>query len=921
MEKKETKETTKKTKKPKKTVDVENTISFSRLFPSKNKTDMFHSIANNPDVLCTVLPSKIRTIKGFDSIADAKENYTESGQYRTLISRFFTGAESNYNNAYDIALNVLVCCTGKKDFFDTAPLSLISIGVESIVNKLGETQKALFAKQIDEMLNSVIASSSPSFKGIKSTSIIEGIKHLELIPKLSRLVIIAVTWPLWDAYSSRTPEVKDTLEALAKILIPKSYWSSIGQTDAENSLESKEKALAASSIKKAMQHFSLGDFSACASECRLVLALVNCEDIVKGQAHYLLVKCVDEHDCEYDEYYDSAEFKRQALDLGCVEAQKEWDRSSIWSLEYKPARMLSSADMPQRVICNSKNSASDAFVSSLSDAFSQDEKLVCADYPAAIIDAVSGVKRIAIILVDDDLEKNFAQFISVLDHIQASDQTLKEHDMELDLFLRTDEDKYYSLIDLALKHAESRCIRVHLIDDNKAAAQQLLSRHPLFYHIQSFSSNELNESQKTINYVVVGDNTEKLTEWLVREAFWMGCFNYRGVTLNITVMSPLASKLESKMKGKFSGMFKSLDDLDDVSKVKFDFVQIVDISSCEIEKKLNELDTKRSSFYFVIAAQDSVDGLNTSKRLREWSIRKEIQKGNSITSTASLPIIAFYCSNDTVAHLSRSISVQSIDSGGSWYNNYRLIPFGMNSELYHYNNLANNIMDEISSCVDLQYSRVETTANADIVIAGLQKFYSRVYSRDSSLAVALSIPYRLFHMPDNDGSATKSDHIVPRGWSIMNGNAYTDSQSIKMMAEKFKRGLKDESTIEQLLVYEHARWCRYMLSRGWVKANPSETIAYMNSGNPKQQLFIASMHGCICPVEDLSLLQQEIYRRIKDEERKEKYAPDVEKSDAWDFFTAMDRSSIISTPDLMLRTWLQRIRVNTNELQQRMEEK
>ena len=647
--------------------------------------------------------------------------------------------------------------------------------------------------------------------------------------------------------------------------------------------------------------------------------LVNADDCTKGKAYYLIVKCVDEHDCEYDEYYDSAEFKRQALDLGCVEAQKEWDRSSIWSLEYKPARALSSADMPQRVICNSKNLASDAFVSSLPEAFSDAEKLVYAKDPAAITAAASGVKKSAILLVDDDLDENYAQFITVLDQIHALDPTSTEHDTEFEFLLRTDENKYYSLIDLALKHARSRCIRVHLIDENKTAAQQLLSRHPLFYHIQSISAAELNESQKTINYVVVGDNAETLIEWLVREAFWMGCFNYRGVTLNITVMSPLASKIESNMKGKFRGMFEDLGDLDDVSKVKLEFIQIVDISSCEVGIKIDELHNC-SSLFFVVAAQDCVDGLNTAKRLREWSIRKEVQKGNSITSTAALPIIAFYCSNDTVAHLSRSISVQSIDSGGSWYNNYRLIPFGMKSELYNYNNLLSHIMDEISSCVDLQYSRVAPDAKADIVINGLRTFYSRVYSRDSSLAVALSIPYRLFHMPDNDSGEAKSDHIVPRGWSIMNGNAYTDLQSIRLMAEKFKRGLKDESTIEQLLVYEHARWCRYMLSRGWVKANPSETISYMNSGNPKQQLFIASMHGCICSVEDLSLLQQEIHRHLKDEERKEKYAPDAEKSDAWDFFTAMDKSSIISTPDLMLRTWLQRIRVNTNQMQQSMEE-
>ena len=94
-----------------------------------------------------------------------------------------------------------------------------------------------------------------------------------------------------------------------------------------------------------------------------------------------------------------------------------------------------------------------------------------------------------------------------------------------------------------------------------------------------------------------------------------------------------------------------------------------------------------------------------------------------------------------------------------------------------------------------------------------------------------------------------------------------------------------------------------MLSRGWTSANPTQTGAFMSAGNPKQQLFIARMHGCICSTGGLPLLQKAIFDEMTDE-RYERYAPTGPNEDVFDLFIKYDRSNVLDTANILRRAWL-----------------
>lgn len=77
-------------------------------------------------------------------------------------------------------------------------------------------------------------------------------------------------------------------------------------------------------------------------------------------------------------------------------------------------------------------------------------------------------------------------FFSLLQLIKDSSPESVEY---YEVFIRHDFEKAKSLVDTALSHLANYKIAVYILDDDKQAAQQLLSFHPLFYPVKSINFN------------------------------------------------------------------------------------------------------------------------------------------------------------------------------------------------------------------------------------------------------------------------------------------------------------------------------------------------------------------------------------------------------------------------------------------------
>jgi hypothetical protein len=95
---------------------------------------------------------------------------------------------------------------------------------------------------------------------------------------------------------------------------------------------------------------------------------------------------------------------------------------------------------------------------------------------------------------------------------------------------------------------------------------------------------------------------------------------------------------------------------------------------------------------------------------------------------------------------------------------------------------------------------------------------------------------------------------------------------------------------------EHDRWCRSMLSRGWMPASPAQMQAYIQRGCTRHQLYLAKLHPFLCAWDQLGEMKpvptgmQRIYGYLL-----QQVSPDKEPSD----IRGIDRENIKMTEYLV----------------------
>ena len=259
---------------------------------------------------------------------------------------------------------------------------------------------------------------------------------------------------------------------------------------------------------------------------------------------------------------------------------------------------------------------------------------------------------------------------------------------------------------------------------------------------------------------------------------------------------------------------------------------------------------------------------------------------------AKLTPVAFLCRNDNLSWISKELIVEEEEEGDRWFNTWNLIPFGEISNRYSFNNITGGTFEKLARCIHYQYNGVspeeiyapDSNEHTEKWKKATQDYYLRQYNQDSSYSSALSMPYRIFQFQDQQGN-----QIIPSAWNIRETTVFS---SVNHLMELSKRLWHFKSiTVNQELAiaeWEHARWVKWMVSRGWMPANIDEVVFAIEQGNPRQQLFVAKLHPCICSYNDLKILQNALLTRCN-----------MKK----DFFT-YDLLNIRDTQKLLALEWI-----------------
>ena len=917
-------------------------ITLAGLFKKQIRGKMVKALSDSSDniekkagensqhiVLRALLPQEYRRMEDGTDLADVDS---------TRISRFFTyyialnKNESDAENRYYAVKNNIIRIAKKVGFrFDDFELlSTIRQQLLILFSQFSQQELCDYRDDVHELITQF--DQHPVLSHYKDACL-----KIDFYDQLSCLVVLASTWACWDKQNL------SDCNALANVLLPSGHSadkSAVSENEWKESYITQEREKAKDLLKKCKLAFEQNRYSDCGDLAMQIIEFNFADDSVLGEAYFHLYICCTRHDYYAD--LDPKALLDQSAKLGCSDA---FHLLQLQDIKADPdstmlLRPVSETSGLARIVTNTSNRYTEEFLLSIPAEMQKEDILkkmiLSATHKKQLLASVDASKDTRYLLFDESQEKNFQDLLYLLEKIASEERKSEDSSFisslrwsKTTIYIRVSEDKYSSLIDTALKRLGNFTVRVFVLDDAKRAAQNLLSDYPLYESIKGLSNNTLTRGPVCINFTIICNGSTALTSWLIREAYWTSCFSYPGLTVNIHLISPFAKEIKDELRFHFPAMFSDLPDSDHVSSVTVleDSFPVSSLSDHRIFQNFDGIENRKNAFnYYVVNVGDDIENLNYGIKLREWSIRNRVDAGKSLQSR-NLPVIAFYCQNSYVAYLSQNMVIQTIDHGNRWYNNYNLKPFGMLRDSYSWYSLDGVYWEMASQSMHLQYCGISPDDLTREKAVSLKDYFSRSYNRDSSMSAARSLPYRLFQVRHAAG-----DHIIPYS-SIDNTNAGGENKEIiDSMAEQFRSAitnpsLKDE-LIHSLLYYEHSRWIRWAYSRGWKKASPEQVIRYMDAGNPKQQLFIARLHGCLCSIDELKILSETMLNELVPDENGEishkkdwnRYASgrkafriketDDERGYVDDYeytpkdFTEIDILNIAATADLIQTRWL-----------------
>ena len=505
------------------------------------------------------------------------------------------------------------------------------------------------------------------------------------------------------------------------------------------------------------------------------------------------------------------------------------------------------------------------------------------------IEKLSDEKLIAL-LADDDAEKNLVDFLHLLESLKYA--RIKN---TIIIFIRGKENELLTLIDTALNrffngNAENQLLlRVEVVDEIRDAARDLLFRHPLFYpiikntNIQSNKPKQLDKT-KTLHFVVVGDGD--IAKSLAKEAACLSFHKSLKIKMRITLLSPFCRSLLNEMRTTCPAIVDFVDERS-ILLPSFPVPALDAVKAQTLPEVIEEFFVAGDELYFAVAlSKKYFENFNLAIQIRETILRSWLKYSDEVKPSA-VPV-SFYNPNSDIAFLSKNSVVLGEEYGSSpnFANSHNLIPFGSLTKFFSYQNLVNNIFSKLSLAIHLNYCGMTIdNFSEDACLKNYISYERKSYNRFSSIAVAVSLPYRLFNY-----SLLFDTEVFDQSWDITDD--FFSESNLRELAGKIEIPHDDDRT-QKLCQWEHLRWSRSMiLNEGWIVASPTQVEKYINAGNHRQQLFSAKMHPCIqVKWSELDELSQKISQMlINNGVALERYK-DFKKS---------DENSILFTKEILL---------------------
>lgn len=420
------------------------------------------------------------------------------------------------------------------------------------------------------------------------------------------------------------------------------------------------------------------------------------------------------------------------------------------------------------------------------------------------------------------------------------------------------------------KRVDKQSINLRRFDWARYTAYMLLSHYPLFVLGEPSGSEKgrpvANYGDQETHVLIVGDGA--LSREYLRGVLWARCLG-KDTLVRITVIAQDVKALEAWARGVFPDLLEE--------ERAVEFLERGPESE-EFEKWLST-NVYGPSIVLVDMGDDLLSA-RVALHMRELTERCAVRSGarNERKLPTWRPAILAAVKDSAVAHM-----LAGSRSMGKPFNVY---PVGTNEDVYCYESVFDSVLERYARNVNRAYGDVYDRQASDgdgkrderaakRALAD-REFEMSEYCRRSSAATAVHLKYGLFVYCRNllhgaHGVAFNAkvvNRIRDIDWSKDLGDFDDDllESYTEYVTEEIARvESSGENGNDWLREMEHDRWCAYMRSEGYQKADAAELeLCYRIT--KRDQYSLARLHGCLVPYEELKTVDSE-YGGISGEDK------------------------------------------------------
>lgn len=387
--------------------------------------------------------------------------------------------------------------------------------------------------------------------------------------------------------------------------------------------------------------------------------------------------------------------------------------------------------------------------------------------------------------IHENQAENLNQALFLLSQLREEDPKLQSHHH---IFLFSDD----PMVELMVDSLDKGLVELNVINEACIAVYQLLDHHPL---IQA-------AADKQISVALCGFS--KINIECLRAICW--CGQLYGYRLKVRMLGDLPTHWEENFRQEYPGLFTE----------RYD-VQLID---CKTQQQLREaLLTHCADAGYIVAATEQED---TSVRLAVWLRRLYYREDPQFKN---VPMIFAYVRKEDKAHAVANLC--TAEARPDRKQRYNIVPFGMASEIYSFDEITDSSLEKLAKNVHLVYEDIFSDGPLDVPSA-MGRYNLFETNKRSNRANALHIRYKL---------------------AMLGLTLSTEPQDTEVDLQDYL----DTATLEKLTYAEHDRWMAFLESEGWHSATLEEVAAYQASGISKgrHNCPILKMHPYICPFEEL----------------------------------------------------------------------